>query len=107
MVFRQKFPWVVALAGESPRVDAVVPAKRREDGKGIEGCAEHGGREITWGEGVDGSWSGGVDSSGRVTVVVGVVVLMIVVGELYIGAGPLTPPYLTPPTEFSGTELKG
>ena len=37
------------------------------------------------------------------TLVVGVVVLMIVVGELYIGAGPtpLTPPYLTPPTEFS------
>ena len=37
------------------------------------------------------------------TVVVGVVVLMIVVGELYIGAGliPLTPPYLTTPTEFS------
>ena len=36
-------------------------------------------------------------------VVVGVVVLMIVVGELYIGADPipLTPPYLTPPTEFS------
>ena len=75
---------------------------------------------VPWGEGflfsgggfVDGSgWSGGVDSSVRavgvgvvvLTVVVGVVVLMIVVGELYIGAGPipLTPPYLTPPTEFS------
>ena len=37
------------------------------------------------------------------TVVVGVVVLMIVVGELNIGAGPvpLTPPYLTSPTEVS------
>ena len=36
-------------------------------------------------------------------VEVGVVVLTVVVGELYIGAGPisLTPPYLTPPTEFS------
>ena len=75
-----------------------------DDGKGmvsdVEGVRSLSGREMF------SSMGGGISVCLVVVVLmvaVGVVVLMIVVGELYIGAGPipLTPPYLTPPTEFS------